>query len=59
LGALVRSTTRENERLEVIILLTPNILDDSDYNTFGYGYTPSREARDVLEQQGNFQYPGN
>ena len=59
LGALFRSTSRENERLEVIILLTPNILDDSDYNTFGYGYTPSREARDVLEQQGNFQYPGN
>jgi type IV pilus assembly protein PilQ len=59
LGALFRSTTRENERLEVIILLTPNILDDSDYDTFGYGYTPSREARDILEQQGNFQYPGN
>jgi type IV pilus assembly protein PilQ len=59
LGALFRSTNRSNERQEVIVLLTPNILDDSDYNTFGYGYTPSREARDILEQQGNFQYPGN
>jgi type IV pilus assembly protein PilQ len=59
LGALFRSTERTNERNEVIVILTPNILDDSDNNTFGYGYTPSREARDVLEQQGNFQYPGN
>lgn len=59
LGALFRRTNRTNERNEVIVILTPNILDDSDYNTFGYGYTPSREARDVLEQQGNFRYPGN
>jgi type IV pilus assembly protein PilQ len=59
LGALFRSTNRTNERQEVIVLLTPNVLDDSDNNTFGYGYTPSREARDILEQQGNFQYPGN
>ncbi len=59
LGALFRSTQRENQRNEVIVIVTPNILDDSDYNTFGYGYTPSREARDVLEQQGNFRYPGN
>jgi type IV pilus assembly protein PilQ len=59
LGALFRNTRRTNERNEVIIIVTPNILDDSDDNTFGYGYTPSREARDVLEQQGNFQYPGN
>jgi type IV pilus assembly protein PilQ len=59
LGALFRRTERENERNEVIVVLTPNILDDSEDSTFGYGYTPSREARDVLEQQGNFQYPGN
>jgi type IV pilus assembly protein PilQ len=59
LGALFRSTSRTNERNEVIVILTPNILDDSETNTFGYGYTPSREARDILEQQGNFQYPGN
>jgi type IV pilus assembly protein PilQ len=59
LGALFRSTQRENERNEVIVIVTPNILDDSDSDTFGYGYTPSREARDILEQQGNFQYPGN
>jgi type IV pilus assembly protein PilQ len=59
LGALFRSTSRTNERNEVIVIITPNILDDSNDNSFGYGYTPSREARDVLEQQGNFQYPGN
>ncbi|MGD1902280.1 MAG: secretin and TonB N-terminal domain-containing protein [Geitlerinemataceae cyanobacterium] len=54
LGALFRSTRRDNDRNEVIVILTPNILDDSDRNTFGYSYTPSREARDFIQQQSNF-----
>jgi len=57
LGALFRSTNRTNERQEVIVLLTPNILDDSDPANFGYTYTPGRDAREVLEQQGNFTFP--
>ncbi|HEY9648494.1 MAG TPA: secretin and TonB N-terminal domain-containing protein [Chroococcidiopsis sp.] len=38
LGALFRSTERTNERREVIVMLTPQILDDSDNATFGYQY---------------------
>ena len=57
LGALFRSTNRTNERQEVIVLLTPNILNDADPNNFGYTYTPGRDAREVLQQQRNFTFP--
>lgn len=57
LGSLFRSTNRTNERQEVIVLLTPNVLDDSDPNNFGYTYTPGRDAREILQQQRNFTYP--
>ncbi|NJK27460.1 MAG: hypothetical protein HC925_01250, partial [Coleofasciculaceae cyanobacterium SM2_3_26] len=50
LGALFRSTERLNERREVIVLLTPQIIDDSDRATYGYSYTPSREAQQFLQQ---------
>ena len=51
LGALFRSTNRNEERRELIVLLTPEILDDSDDAVFGYGYTPSEEVQQVLEDQ--------
>jgi type IV pilus assembly protein PilQ len=50
LGALFRSTTEINTRNEVIVLLTPEILDDSDQTAFGYSYTPSEEVQDVVDQ---------
>ncbi len=49
LGALFRNTERINQRNEVIVLVTPHILDDSDRSTFGYSYVPSSEARRSLE----------
>lgn len=57
IGSLFRSTNRENERREVIILVTPEILNDSEQSTYGYGYTPGQEARQMLQQRG-FQVPG-
>jgi type IV pilus assembly protein PilQ len=51
LGALFRSTERENSRQEVIVILTPQILDDSDASTFGYSYTPQRETQQFLEDR--------
>ncbi|NJO52882.1 MAG: type II and III secretion system protein, partial [Leptolyngbyaceae cyanobacterium RM2_2_4] len=51
LGALFRSTNRENSRQEVIVILTPQILDDSDTSTFGYSYTPQRETQQFLEDR--------
>ncbi|PSB16829.1 AMIN domain-containing protein [Phormidesmis priestleyi ULC007] len=50
LGALFRRTERNNQRREVIVLLTPQIIDDSDRSTYGYGYTPGPEVRQVLQQ---------
>jgi type IV pilus assembly protein PilQ len=52
LGALFRSTERQNQRQEVIVLLTPQIIDDSEGSSFGYNYTPGREARQIM-QRGN------
>lgn len=52
LGALFRSTNRVNQRQEVIVLLTPQIMDDSQGSSFGYSYTPGRETRQFLQQRG-------
>ncbi|HEY9836951.1 MAG TPA: hypothetical protein V6D27_08650, partial [Vampirovibrionales bacterium] len=50
IGSLFRSTNRQNERAEVIVLLTPQILDDSENANFGYGYVPGQEAQQMLNQ---------
>ncbi|QSV54079.1 MAG: AMIN domain-containing protein [Dolichospermum sp. UKL201] len=52
LGALFRKTNKVNERREVIILLTPQIMDDSQSSGYGYNYTPSPTAREMLERRG-------
>lgn len=52
LGALFRSTNRQNSRQEVVALVTPNILDDSDFSNFGYRYAPSREVQEILQRRG-------
>ena len=52
LGALFRSTTTDNQRQELIVLLTPQILDDSDQSVFGYSYTPSEEVQEILDNRG-------
>lgn len=52
LGALFRSTDRRNSRNEVIVLLTPQILDDSTRSGWGYNYSPGKAAGEVLQQQG-------
>lgn len=61
LGALFRSTNRTNNRQEVIVLLTPQILDDSDRATTNVNYTPGTDARQLLERSRNRQQqvPGN
>lgn len=53
LGSLFRSTNRNNTRQEVIVMVTPQIMDDSDQSNFGYGYVPGREVRQFLQQQEN------
>jgi len=58
LGALFRRTQRQNERNEVIVMLTPQILDDSGNAPFGYRYRPSPEVQQLLRQRG-FNPPNN
>lgn len=52
LGSLFRRTNRENQRNEVIVLLTPQILDDTERSSYGYNYNPSPEVRQMLERRG-------
>ncbi|MEM1281360.1 MAG: AMIN domain-containing protein [Cyanobacteria bacterium P01_H01_bin.152] len=50
LGSLFRSTVNDTSRQELVVLLTPQILDDTDQSTFGYTYTPSEEVQEILER---------
>ncbi len=50
LGSLFRSSTKDNERAEVIVLLTPEIIDEQA--GFGYNYTPGKETREMLRKGG-------
>ncbi|MDZ8188353.1 MAG: AMIN domain-containing protein [Nostoc sp. ChiSLP02] len=52
IGSLFRSTNRQNQRNEVIVLLTPQIMDDSENSSYGYNYTPSPQVRQILERRG-------
>ena len=52
LGALFRSTRNSNTRQEVVALVTPNIIDDSDFSNFGYRYAPSRDVQEILQKRG-------
>jgi type IV pilus assembly protein PilQ len=60
LGALFRSTSRANQRQEVIVLLTPQIIDDSERSSsLGANYTPGPDARQMLERNRGLQTPSN
>jgi type IV pilus assembly protein PilQ len=50
LGALFRSSTRETGRAEVVVLVTPMIMDESDRAPFGYEYNVSPDAREMLQR---------
>ena len=50
IGSLFRSTEKTNERAEVVVLLTPQILDDSDRSNFGYQNNISPDARQLLQR---------
>lgn len=50
IGSLFRRTDTDNQRAEVIVLVTPQILDDSDQSRFGYRYNPSPDAQQLLRR---------
>ncbi|ODH02756.1 general secretion pathway protein GspD [Nostoc sp. KVJ20] len=57
IGSLFRKTNRSNQRNEVIVLLTPQIMDDSENSSYGYNYNPSPDVRQILERRG-LKVPG-
>ena len=50
LGSLFRSTDKANERAEVIVLLTPEIIEEDA--GLASNFTPSKESREVLQREG-------
>jgi type IV pilus assembly protein PilQ len=52
LGALFRSQSDTTARTEVVIMVTPQILNDGTEAQFGFNYTPSKASSDLLRQQG-------
>jgi type IV pilus assembly protein PilQ len=50
LGSLFRSTDKTNERAEVIVLLTPEIIEEDA--GLASNFSPSKESREVLNREG-------
>lgn len=48
LGRLFRRENNSRQRSELVVLITPQILDDSDQTTVGYRYTPGEESQKLL-----------
>ena len=51
LGALFRSTNKTSDRRELIVLLTPEIINDSDESVYGYSYSPGEDVQQLLENR--------
>ena len=48
-GQLFRSSFNDRTKSELVILVTPAIIDDEAGGSFGYGYRPStKEARQLM-----------
>ncbi|MGB3492337.1 MAG: hypothetical protein WBA57_06395, partial [Elainellaceae cyanobacterium] len=51
LGALFRNTQRTNERREIVVVMTTNILNDSEFSTYGYSYNGlSQDSQELLRR---------
>ena len=49
IGQMFRATSSTRQKQELVILVTPSIVDDEAGGTYGYGYRPStREARQLM-----------
>jgi type IV pilus assembly protein PilQ len=52
LGQFFRGSAGNREKRELVIMVTPRIIDDSEGGSYGYGYQPStREARQFFSGQ--------
>ena len=50
LGSLFRSTDKQNERAEVIVLLTPEIVEEDA--GLASNFSPGKESREILQREG-------
>ncbi|MDB9519788.1 AMIN domain-containing protein [Roseofilum reptotaenium CS-1145] len=57
IGRMFRRTDNRSERAEVVIVVTPNIIQDVEDANWGYGYAPSPNVQQQLRNRG-FRYPG-
>ena len=49
IGQMFRSSDSQRDKQELVILVTPSIVDDEAGGSYGYGYRPStREARQLM-----------
>jgi type IV pilus assembly protein PilQ len=49
IGQFFRNSSGQRQKRELVIMVTPRILDDDQGGTYGYGYQPaSREARSLV-----------
>ena len=52
LGSLFRNTQSTRSKDELVILVTPRVLDDEQGGVFGYGYRPATQPATQLMQDG-------
>ena len=53
IGQFFRSTDSERQKNELVILVTPSIIDDEEGGSYGYGYLPTTSAGRQLLQAGS------
>jgi len=52
IGQLFRQSAYSREKNELVVLVTPMVLDDEQGGSFGYGYRPGTAAGRQLIQSG-------
>ncbi|MDJ0690040.1 MAG: secretin N-terminal domain-containing protein [Xenococcaceae cyanobacterium MO_188.B32] len=57
LGSLFRSSEKTNERAEVIVVLTPQVIDEQ--SELGSNYRPGKDAREMLRERGFDSMPNS
>ena len=53
IGQLFRSSSSNRQKNELVVIVTPSILNDENGGSFGYGYRPSTSAGRELLQPGS------
>ena len=58
IGQFFRATSGRKEKRELVIMVTPRIVNDEQGGVYGYGYQPgTSDGRDFLRSGGAFPQP--